>query len=202
MPPRLCKFKLGFTLAELLIALAILGVIATFTIPKVLQAQQNASYNAMGKEAAAMISAAYQIHQRNGLANVSTAPSDLFQYMNYIATNNGAPIDGLQGWGGTSPCTPPYSCIRLSNGSVLTADQPTATFGGTATTNAIIFTYDPDGKVTDSTTNGPAKSVRFYLYFNGSIKTWGDMLPGTVNSWNYPGGGPRPDSDPPWFSWN
>lgn len=31
----------GFTLAELLIALGILGVIATFTIPKILSAQQD-----------------------------------------------------------------------------------------------------------------------------------------------------------------
>ncbi|MBL8031855.1 MAG: prepilin-type N-terminal cleavage/methylation domain-containing protein [Candidatus Doudnabacteria bacterium] len=41
----------GFTLAELLIALVILGVIATFTIPKVLYANQNTKYNAIAKEA-------------------------------------------------------------------------------------------------------------------------------------------------------
>ena len=34
------RFPVGFTLAELLVAIGILGVIATFTIPKVLQAQQ------------------------------------------------------------------------------------------------------------------------------------------------------------------
>ena len=48
----------GFTLAELLIALGILGVIATFTIPKVLQTNQNAQWQATGKEAIAMISGA------------------------------------------------------------------------------------------------------------------------------------------------
>lgn len=40
----------GFTLAELLIALTILGVIATFTIPKILTAQQASTYNAIAKE--------------------------------------------------------------------------------------------------------------------------------------------------------
>lgn len=55
-----CIAQKGFTLAELLIALSILGVIATFTIPKVLQSQQNGKYNTMAKEAIATISQAYQ----------------------------------------------------------------------------------------------------------------------------------------------
>jgi prepilin-type N-terminal cleavage/methylation domain-containing protein len=40
----------GFTLAELLIALALLGIIASFTIPKVLESSTNAKYKAMAKE--------------------------------------------------------------------------------------------------------------------------------------------------------
>jgi prepilin-type N-terminal cleavage/methylation domain-containing protein len=40
----------GFTLAELLIALAILGEIATFTIPKILSSQQNSQRIAVFKE--------------------------------------------------------------------------------------------------------------------------------------------------------
>lgn len=46
----------GFTLAELLIALAILGVIATFTIPKILQAQQNQKKQAILKETISIVS--------------------------------------------------------------------------------------------------------------------------------------------------
>ena len=50
----------GFTLAELLIALAILGVIATFTIPKILDSGTDSKRNAIAKEIAATVSGAYQ----------------------------------------------------------------------------------------------------------------------------------------------
>lgn len=49
--------KSGFTLAELLIALGILGVIATFTIPKLLASQQNTQRKAIFKEMIASIEA-------------------------------------------------------------------------------------------------------------------------------------------------
>ncbi|MCE3235965.1 MAG: hypothetical protein K0Q50_2145 [Vampirovibrio sp.] len=52
----------GFTLAELLISLSILGIIATFTIPKLLMNQRVSAYNASAHESAASISGAYQQH--------------------------------------------------------------------------------------------------------------------------------------------
>lgn len=45
----------AFTLAELLIALAILGVIATFAIPKILQGQQDAQRKAVFRETIASL---------------------------------------------------------------------------------------------------------------------------------------------------
>jgi prepilin-type N-terminal cleavage/methylation domain-containing protein len=47
--------SLGFTLAELLIALGILGVIATFAIPKILVAQQDTKRKAVLKETMAAL---------------------------------------------------------------------------------------------------------------------------------------------------
>jgi prepilin-type N-terminal cleavage/methylation domain-containing protein len=48
-------YSAGFTLAELLIVLTILGTIATYTIPKVLISQQNSQRNAVLKETIATL---------------------------------------------------------------------------------------------------------------------------------------------------
>lgn len=65
-------------MAELLIALAILGIIVTFAIPKILSSQQDGSNNAIAKEAAAAISAAFKQHKLNGLVSTSTNAADLW----------------------------------------------------------------------------------------------------------------------------
>ena len=62
----------AFTLAELLIALAILGVIATFTIPKILSGSTDAKWNASAKGAMTMVEGAYadyQIEKENNNEN-------------------------------------------------------------------------------------------------------------------------------------
>lgn len=66
----------GFTLAELLLALLILGVIATFTIPKVLTAQHDSQKKAVFRET---ISALYQVYYQgileNAFSGMSVAPA-------------------------------------------------------------------------------------------------------------------------------
>jgi prepilin-type N-terminal cleavage/methylation domain-containing protein len=69
--------KTAFTLAELLIALAILGVIATFSIPKVLQSQQNNQKQAIFKE---IISAFINIQQ--------SSLRDGYSYTNFYDSQN------------------------------------------------------------------------------------------------------------------
>lgn len=57
---------LGFTLVELLIALAILGIIAAFAIPKVLQAAQQDFYRAKHKELLSSFIATVKARAENG----------------------------------------------------------------------------------------------------------------------------------------
>jgi prepilin-type N-terminal cleavage/methylation domain-containing protein len=68
--------RLGYTLAELLIALGILGVIAVFVIPKLLAIRSNQSYNSSAKEAAATISGAYQVYKSKYAVTSNTSGGD------------------------------------------------------------------------------------------------------------------------------
>lgn len=188
----------GFTLAELLISLAILGVIAIFAIPKILTAQQSNAYNAAGKEAAAMIAGAYQRAQMAGIISSSTTSADLTPYMNYVSVDTSTPIDDWQ-TGTTWGCTGAVRCLTLHNGGKLAYDTSNFAFrsGSTTQDNALLFQFDPDGRVTDGTTNGPGKALAIVLYYNGGLGTEGTARPGSYYATTYPGA----NYDPPWFSW-
>ncbi|WP_373532123.1 type II secretion system protein [Vampirovibrio sp.] len=191
------SFKKGFTLAELLIALAILGVIATFTIPKILSSQQNGQFNAVAKEDIAMLSGAYQLAQLAGTVTSSTTPSDLTPYMNYIALDTTSTIDALHGLGVAVSCSGGQPCLRMHNGSIIQLYH--RSFGGTATNNAILVLIDPDGRQTSSTTNGAGKMMEAFIYYDGRIGSRGTLHTTAISS-----DGPRPadpNHEPSWFSW-
>jgi type II secretory pathway pseudopilin PulG len=187
---------------ELLIALAILGEMATFTIPKIITSQQNGSYKAKTKEVIAMVSGAYQQVALNSGISASTKTDDLTPYMNYVKVDTTTIIDTYQ-TGGTLDCSnSAMGCLLLHNGGMLRWDK-NYSFGGTATTNAIWFGFDPDGKNTDGTTNGPGKGISIFVYYNGRICTWANVVTGTSTNGNGSPvvNAPLPANDPPWFSW-
>lgn len=191
------KRKTGFTLAELLIALAVLGVIATFTIPKTLISQQNSKKSIAAKEVAAAVAQAWIDYKRNNPTTGSTKLTVLGQYLNYIKTytwgNHG---DAAIGEGALS-CSSGTPCYQFANGAVLQLHD-WQSFGGTASTNAVGFNVDPDGNYSGSTT-GSGKGVEFSLYYSGRLATWGTVSPGTrFSGGNYPA---CPACDPSWFSW-
>ena len=183
--------KQGFTLAELLIALAILGVIATFTIPKVLQSQQSSKDKSATKEAVAMVSGAFQAYTFNNKITANTWFYDFTPYMNYVADDTQSVLDD-DPTGTTRNCSS-FPCLKLHSGATLQHDSDR--YGGTSASNALYFMIDPDGK------SGSAnKSIYFLIYANGKIRTWGTMDDPTVTMFNTYH--PNAADDPPWFSWN
>lgn len=172
-------FVKGFTLAELLICIYILGLIATFTIPKLITPQQNSKYNAIAKEDISMVSAAYQQYQLLSGASSNTSIGDITPYMNYVSVSNSLVVDDVQG-NSSFACSSTYPCLILHNGSVLHYGS-TASFGGSSTTNANWFQIDPNGAF-GGTTNGSDKAGGFFIYFNGLVTDEGDLKTGTANS--------------------
>ncbi len=147
----------GFTLAELLISLAILGVIATFTIPKILSATSSSQNTAIAKEAASMISGAFSNYTLNyGIAGGTTGGA-MTSFMNYVSADTSSTLGSLT-------CTATAVCLKLHNGGVLQYST-SMNFNGTASTNGIYFNLDPD-------TSGTATQATFIQFANGRLTTY------------------------------
>ena len=190
----------GFTLAELLIALAILGVIATFTIPKILDSGSSSKHNAIAKEVASMVSGAYQNLKLNQQVTGATTPGDLVPYMNYVKVDSTTSIDNIPPSGSFSCSVAIQACYLLHNGGMLWY-RTDRTFGETSSTSAIEYGIDPDGEVT-GVAGDTGKAVQMISYANGRLRTYGTIEPntkfgGAAGTYN-----PDPNNDPDWFSWS
>lgn len=190
----------AFTLAEMLIALLILGQIATFTIPKIIQAQQQGRNEALGKEAVAMVADAYNTYKLKYTASAATSPADLTAYFNYASVNSIATVDDRPNGTGTITCDARFKCLLLQNGAVLHYDS-NVTFGGTAGNKAIWFKLDPDGKPLGT---AASQSLTIWIYLNGRVTTYCCILSGT--EFDSVGGtfvrNPGTTDDPTWFTWD
>ncbi len=185
----------GFSLAELLLALLILGNIAAFTIPKILSAQQSNTYNSRAKEAAGTLATALQMLRFNGTVSSNTVGADLSPYLNYVKLLTTGAVDDIPG-NDDVPCSTSAPCFLEPGGYMIRMSQ--VSFGGTGTTNAIFINVDPDAVYSGSQT-GDSKSVRFYLYYNGMVRTKGDIITNTCN--NSSCYNPSSSHNPSWFSW-
>lgn len=134
----------GFTLAELLIALAILGEIAAFTIPKIVSSQTRSANNSKAKEVAAMVSDAYQQYRLTNTVTSTFSIANLTPYMNYVRTDTSTVVD-VPPYGSSIQCGTVYAdCLRLHNGAMFRYYSGW-TFNGTGNNYAVWFDIDPDG---------------------------------------------------------
>ena len=190
----------AFTLAELLIALVILGVIATFTIPKVLSSQQNGQWNSQMKETLGMVSGAFEVYKHEQGLVTTMSSADLTPYMNYVSLDTSSSIDHTPG-NGSIACTPTSPCLRLHSGAAIKSAPTTTTFCVADPASFIWFFYDPDGVYSGSTTT-PGKSVVIDLHYNGRINTGVERQPGEEAYSGCAAEGWGSDTAPDWFSWN
>jgi prepilin-type N-terminal cleavage/methylation domain-containing protein len=117
----------AFTLAELLISMAILGVIATFTIPKMLNQNDTQSRKAVMKEVVGMLSSQLNefllTHDAASVTNDNPSFSYLFyDYLkNHINYSKLCPTDSVSEgcWNTAIQGPTSYAGLVLPNGAVL-----------------------------------------------------------------------------------
>lgn len=154
----------GFTLAELLLALLILGAIATFTIPKVLNSTSSSQNGAISMEAMATMSEAFQLYaMENDITNgIGMHDINLATRLNFVedrtTTVDNAVVDFNCGTG--------YYCYALHNGGIIQIGGHEYGTGDYITAN-----FDPDG-------DGGEEPFTLIFYRNGRVTT-GENATGT-----------------------
>jgi prepilin-type N-terminal cleavage/methylation domain-containing protein len=196
----------GFSLVEVLITLGLIGILAAFTVPKVLgspNSTQSSKYNAVLKDGANAVLAAYEQYRLTNTNVPSTfSMAALTPYLNYVKLDTTILIDSEQGGTSLNCADTNQQCLLLHNGGILWHQKTNVQFGGTSDTNAIYFLFDPDGKYSN-TTNGPGKSVRLQLYRDGRITTIGTARTNSVTyEWgNWYTYNAIPTMEPPCVVW-
>ena len=197
----------GFTLSELLIALVLLGIIASLTVPKLLVSLNTKQANTLANDAKLLVSSAYADYAfGNPKPPSSFTLAALLPSLPYAKHLNEAgetvsidcPPLGTSvalGCSGShprvatlNPASTDYVSLRLKNGGVLVL--PTSlSLGGRSPLHGLPFVVDYDGKASNR-----SDSVEFWLYSDGTVRTRQTLVANTVNS----GGtfNPVPNADP------
>ena len=203
--------KPAFTLGEVLVVLALLGVVAAFAVPKVLQASSSEQYNTIAKEAVAMLSDAMAFYKQShgGTLLPTTKVSDIFALTNYLGPDTTSIVDMIPNnpfnSATTATCGSGVDCYKLLNGAVVYTNKGEY-LGPLVPHSGFGFFIDPTGKV-DS-----IQAVEVVIYASGLIRSDGTAFTDTQfcdaglcpeTGFTFLGNAvPQSKVDPPWFHWN
>lgn len=192
--------KHGFSLAEILITLVILGVVAAFSISKTFTPLGKNTVNSKANQMMLRLAAAHQAYKMEGKLVSNTHFTDLIPYFNYVKIDSSTVIDELYTSSASRTCgSGSWYCLVFHDGSMLMYNDGQK-FGGPG--SGIYLYYDPDGKRTDSTTNSAGKSLQFWITYDGRVRTSNTIDNPIVVDWDvagYPVNDGPWNLDPPWL---
>jgi prepilin-type N-terminal cleavage/methylation domain-containing protein len=178
------RVKVGFTLSELLVALAVLGLIAAFAVPKVLTASWNATANAkVHKAAQAVVNGYEKWKQANGDALGMTG-ADLMTFVNFSSVITDGRVVDIHPGSGNFTCRATLTtsgnlegpCYRMPDGSMVYFIGHTGVAFTTNATSVLYFTVDPDAIESGANTQtNSGIGTSFFLYKNGRIRERGHL---------------------------
>lgn len=198
------KNATGFSLTELLVGVALLGLIAAFTIPKVLNTGGASEYMAIAKQTFAALNHAYVEYEKEHdgvpVGAGGFKPSDLTPYMNYVKFLTSGTVDGspYNGAGWTTSCNSTNPCIDMHNGSRIYFQDRYFCTGSNNDYVAILL--DPNGAKGSADGNNDGLWMEFY--YDGRVTSYEHRYPGSIasNACGTPVG-PVANADPDWFTW-
>ncbi len=164
--------RFGFTLAEVLITLGIIGVVAAMTMPTLMNSTQGAQYKAAYKKALSALSQAVTLNV--ALDEWSFADADNKTYvladmfnsrMNVVRQETG--VTNIKDSKGN-----PYQVAISDAGALQGVTGKTVDIGGTNTTlffnDGIMFTYNPDQATNCTNADGATPKIcKGFIDVNG-----------------------------------
>jgi prepilin-type N-terminal cleavage/methylation domain-containing protein len=212
----------GFSIAEVLIGLALMAVLATFAISKIFNSNNNNTEyrnKVLIQETAHAVEAAYAKYRLNNNPTAATTFADVTPYINYIKVDTTAKtIDEDPPSVATIACNGfvGAACLLMPNGVyILYSSSPTAAFADTSNKHALWIQVDPNGRADHAgQADGANKGVQLKVYFDGKVRSRANQLVDSCNNASagvacpsgagrvMAGGDDDPVPDPYWFNWN
>ncbi len=179
------KFKAGFTLAELLVSLGVIGIIAALAIPKILTASNDSVSNAKVHKATQAVVNGYEKWKQNNGDSLGMTGADLMTFVNYSSLITDGRIVDIHPGSGNFTCSTTLTttsgnlagpCYQMQDGSMVYFMGHTGVAFTASDTSVLYFAVDPDAIESGSNTqDNSGIATAFFLYKNGRLRERGHL---------------------------